>query len=75
MSTDAIRIDAHHHLWDLSVRDQPWTVDLPTLRRSFFMAELSPELAAHEIDGTVLVQTITVAEETPEFLALADKQA
>jgi predicted TIM-barrel fold metal-dependent hydrolase len=19
-----IRIDAHHHVWDLSVRDQPW---------------------------------------------------
>ena len=26
------RVDAHHHVWDLSVRDQPWTRDLPALR-------------------------------------------
>ncbi|MDQ1710486.1 MAG: hypothetical protein QOG49_1871, partial [Frankiaceae bacterium] len=22
-----MRVDAHHHLWDLRVRDQPWTAD------------------------------------------------
>jgi L-fuconolactonase len=72
MSTDTgCRIDAHHHLWDLSVRDQPWTESLPVLRRSFSMDDLVPELDAHDIDGTILVQTVTVAEETPEFLALA----
>jgi predicted TIM-barrel fold metal-dependent hydrolase len=20
-----MRIDAHHHVWDLTIRDQPWT--------------------------------------------------
>jgi L-fuconolactonase len=66
------RIDAHHHVWDLAVRDQPWTADLPTLRRSFSFDELRPQLRASGIDGTVVVQTITVAEETPELLALAE---
>lgn len=68
------RIDAHHHLWDLAVRDQPWTAGLPTLRRSFGVADLAPALAAHRIDATVLVQTVTVAEETPEMLALARRE-
>jgi L-fuconolactonase len=66
-----IRIDAHHHVWDLSVRDQPWTADLPVLRRSFDIDELTPQLATADIDGTVLVQTITDPAETPELLTLA----
>ncbi|MGW4476910.1 amidohydrolase family protein [Nonomuraea sp. NPDC004354] len=72
MSTEPRRVDAHHHVWDLAVRDQPWTAELPALRRSFHFDDLAPELAAHGVAGTVLVQTITVAEETPEFLALTD---
>src|SRR4051812_43061608 len=66
-----MRIDAHHHVWDLAVRDQPWTAGLPVLRRSFGLDDLRPELAAARIERTVLVQTVPVAEETPEFLALA----
>ncbi|MFC6704175.1 amidohydrolase family protein [Flexivirga alba] len=65
------RIDAHHHVWDLGVRDQPWTEALPPLRRSFLYAELAPSLTRHAIDGTVVVQTVCVPEETPELLALA----
>ena len=68
-----MRIDAHQHLWDLTVRDQPWTAELPVLRRSFAMSDLAPALDAHGIAGTILVQTVTVQEETPEFLALAAK--
>lgn len=64
-------VDAHHHLWDLEVRDQPWTTELPSLRRSFGLAELLPQLAAAGVDRTVLVQTVDVAEETPELLGLA----
>lgn len=65
------RIDAHHHVWDLEVRDQEWTRELPAIRRSFSFDELRPHLADHRIDGTVVVQTVAVAEETPELLALA----
>jgi L-fuconolactonase len=70
MSEFAARIDAHHHVWDLAVRDQPWTANLPTLRRAFTIDDLRPHLVAHSIAGTVVVQTITVPDETPELLAL-----
>lgn len=66
-----MRIDAHHHLWDLAVRPQPWTEGLPALRRSFGLDDLRPSLRRHAIDGTVLVQTVTEADETPELLAIA----
>ena len=66
-------VDAHHHVWDLSVRDQDWITgpELQPLRRDFTVTDLAPEARATGVDRTVLVQTITVAEETPEFLALA----
>jgi L-fuconolactonase len=70
----AVTVDAHHHVWDLSVRDQDWITgpELQPLRRDFTVTDLAPEARATGVDRTVLVQTITVAEETPEFLALAD---
>lgn len=67
-------VDAHHHVWDLSVRDQEW-LTLPehaAIRRDFGIADLVPQARAAGVGATVLVQTVTVAEETPEFLALAD---
>lgn len=66
--------DAHHHVWDLSVRDQDWITgpDLAPIRRSFALDDLAPEARAAGVRATVLVQTVTVAEETPEFLAIAD---
>ncbi|MEU3188227.1 amidohydrolase family protein [Streptomyces sp. NPDC006923] len=66
-----MRIDAHHHLWDLAVRDQPWTRDIPVLRRTFTAGELRPALDRHAIDATVVVAAMPVPEETPELLALA----
>ncbi len=66
-------MDAHHHVWDLTVRDQPWTADLPALRRSFSIDDLRPDLAANHIDRTVVVQTVCVPEETPELLELAHR--
>src|SRR4051794_25532169 len=64
------RIDAHHHLWDLAVRDQPWITgpELAPLRRSFSVEDLA---AVATVDATVVVQTVTVPEETPDLLALA----
>ncbi|MER7722696.1 amidohydrolase family protein [Streptomyces sp. NPDC096323] len=66
-------VDAHHHVWDLSVRDQDWITgdQLAPLRRDFTLADLEPEARANGVCATVLVQTVTLAEETPEFLALA----
>ncbi|MFD3519942.1 amidohydrolase family protein [Streptomyces sp. NPDC058653] len=65
-----MRIDAHHHLWNLTVRDQPWVHGLPELHRSFGPSELRPLLERHAVDATVVVQTVADAEETPELLAL-----
>ncbi|MCX4705233.1 amidohydrolase [Streptomyces sp. NBC_01373] len=64
-------VDAHHHVWDLSVRDQDWIDRGSPLRRDFTVEDLAPEAGAAGVDRTVLVQTVTVPEETPEFLALA----
>jgi L-fuconolactonase len=66
-------IDAHHHFWDLSVRDQDWITgpQMAPIRRSFSLADLRPSAQAAGVTATVLVQTVTVAEETPEMLALA----
>lgn len=66
-----MRIDAHHHVWDLTVRPQPWTAPFPVLARSYGLNDLRPALAACEVDATLVVQTVTVAEETPELLCLA----
>ncbi|PWI13908.1 amidohydrolase [Streptomyces sp. Act143] len=64
-------VDAHHHLWDLSVRDQDWIPEVSPIRRDFTVDDLAAEARAAGVGRTVLVQTVTVAEETPEFLALA----
>ncbi len=71
------RIDAHHHVWDLSVRDQGWITGpaMQSLRRTFSLAHLRPLAVGNGVTATVLVQTIPVAEETPELLALADDGA
>ncbi|GGL65318.1 amidohydrolase [Streptomyces fumigatiscleroticus] len=66
-------VDSHHHVWDLSVRDQDWITGpaLAPLRRDFTLADLEPQARAVGVGRTVLVQTVTVAQETPELLALA----
>ena len=66
-------IDAHHHVWDLTVRDQPWISGpgMAAIRRSFTLDDLRPAARAAGVGATVLVQTVTAAAETPEMLALA----
>ncbi|GGS20734.1 amidohydrolase [Streptomyces aureoverticillatus] len=70
--TEAI-VDAHHHVWDLDVRDQEWITGpaMAPIRRTFTTDDLAPHARAAGVGATVLVQTVTVPEETPEFLALA----
>jgi L-fuconolactonase len=67
------RIDAHHHLWDLSARQHGW-LDGPgmaAIRRDFTLQDLAGVTAANHIDRTILVQVLPDVEETAEFLALA----
>jgi L-fuconolactonase len=67
-------IDAHHHVWDLAVRQQPWLAasELAPIRRTFTLDDLRPAAATAGVTATILVQTVTVAAETPELLLLAD---
>jgi L-fuconolactonase len=66
-------IDAHHHIWDLRVRDQDWITgdDMAAIRRSFSVDDLRESARAAGVVATVLVQTVTVPAETPEMLAVA----
>ncbi|MFB7919099.1 amidohydrolase family protein [Streptomyces sp. NPDC056061] len=72
--TDRRIIDAHHHVWDLAVRPQPWITGeaLAPLACSFSADDLAPEARAAGVAATVVVQTVCVPEETPELLELAD---
>jgi L-fuconolactonase len=67
------RIDAHFHLWDLDVRPQGWTADLPVIDRTFTFDELAPQLDPVGVVGAILVETVNLPEETAELLALAAK--
>lgn len=67
------RVDAHHHVWDLAARAQPW-LELPgnePLLRNYSEADLRPLASAAGVTATVVVQTVTDPAETPELLALA----
>ncbi len=68
-------VDAHVHLWDLAVRDQPWTraPGFARIRRSFCVEDLEPVARAAEVTAAVLVQSVADEQETVELLALADR--
>ncbi|ONI81767.1 hypothetical protein ALI22I_36760 [Saccharothrix sp. ALI-22-I] len=60
-------VDAHHHVWDLAVRDQDWITDPPmgAIRRDFSVADLAAatDPLADSVVRTVLVQTVPVTSE------------
>ena len=68
-----MRIDSHHHIWDLEVRPQTWMKgdELKPISRTILMNELEPELEKGSIDYTVVVQTVPLVDETPELLDLS----
>ena len=68
-----IRIDAHHHVWELGRRPQAWLdgAGMAAIRRDFTLADFAPLTAAAGIDRTILVQVLPSPAETAEFLALA----
>jgi L-fuconolactonase len=68
-----MRIDSHHHIWDLSVRDQEWITGdaMQPIRKNFVISDLHDAISGSRIDKTVLVQTVTDYAETPELLAIA----
>ena len=71
-----MRIDSHHHIWNLSVRDQEWIAGeaMQPIRRNFSISDLEGVSAASRIDRTILVQTVTDYSETPELLDIAQSE-
>jgi L-fuconolactonase len=66
------RVDAHHHVWDLTVREQPWITDaMAPIRRTFGVDDLAPAAQAAGITATVVVQTVPDLNETVQLLDLA----
>ena len=68
-----MRIDSHHHLWDLAISPRPWLAGemLAGISRTFSMKDFYAERASAQIDQSILVQTISEYDEMKEFFAVA----
>ena len=60
-----IRVDAHHHVWQLDRGDYPWLEPRMSIYHDYTIEDLRPHLGG--IDGTVLIQAAPTEAET-EFL-------
>src|SRR5690349_13138600 len=71
--TPAARVDAHHHLWQVSTRRHDWLdgAETAAIRRDFTPADLR---AVAAVDATVLVQVLPDLDESVEFLATAARE-
>ncbi|WBO61977.1 amidohydrolase family protein [Streptomyces camelliae] len=75
-----VLIDAHHHLWDLDRRPQPWLDDptVASIRRTFTPGDLRATaiqpIAGRRLHSTVVVQCIPDVPETEDLLALAEQE-
>jgi L-fuconolactonase len=67
------KVDAHHHVWDLTVREQTWMIgpELDPIRRNYSIEDLAPLAAAADVASTVVVQTVSLLDETVELLEVA----
>ena len=71
-----MRIDAHHHLWEIARGDYGWlTPDLAPIYRDFTAQDLEPIRARHGIHATILVQAAPTEAETQYLLAIAARHA
>ena len=68
-----MRVDSHHHLWDLSIRPQEWMVGdgMEPVARNFNTDDLRAAIAGTKIEKTVLVHATTTYDETYELLEIA----
>ena len=68
-------IDAHVHLWDLAVRDQPWIPAASPIRRTFALDDLRAVVGETPVERVLLVQVVNDAGETADFLRVAAADA
>ncbi|WOX07472.1 amidohydrolase family protein [Streptomyces sp. N50] len=77
----SLLVDAHHHLWDLDQRPQPWLGEaaLAPIRRSFTLDDLRGQatrsIAGRSLGATVVVQCVPSLAETEDLLALAEEDS
>ncbi|WP_263375665.1 amidohydrolase family protein [Granulicella aggregans] len=65
-------IDSHHHLWRYTTEDYGWIgPQMQVLKRDFLPEDLSREMAAAQVHGSVAVQARQTIEETRWLLDLA----
>lgn len=70
----ARQIDSHHHLWRYNEHDYVWmSTAMSLLRRDYLPNELTINLEAAGIDGTVVVQARQSLEETRWLLGVASQ--
>jgi L-fuconolactonase len=68
-----VQIDAHQHYWHPQRGDYDWMpMDNEVLARPWLPADLRPELAAHGVTKTVMVQAAATVQETEYMLGIAD---
>lgn len=68
-----IKIDTHHHFWNLNKVEYPWlTPQAGILYRTYEPAELRPQIQAAGIDRTVLVQSANNVDDTISMLTQAE---
>lgn len=70
-----IRIDSHHHVWDLSRGDYAWIrpEDYPALLVDYAASDLKPHLDRYDIDGSVLIQAADTVAETEYMLSVGEE--
>jgi L-fuconolactonase len=68
------RVDAHHHIWDITTRVQPWmsAPGYEPMARSFTAADHAALALAAGVDASVVVQCVAEEAETLELLQVAD---
>ena len=64
-------IDAHHHLWDPSVRPQTWMDPKWPINRPFGTQDLRAAIDGTPVGATIVVQTEPSLDETVEMLEVA----
>ncbi|HEY2175388.1 MAG TPA: amidohydrolase family protein [Mycobacteriales bacterium] len=65
-------IDAHHHFWRYGRQHQAWrSHEHEVIARDFMPDDLSADLAAAGIDGSILVQSVDTEEENARLLDFA----
>jgi L-fuconolactonase len=71
-----MRIDGHQHFWRANRGDYHWMdSSVPILCRDYLPIDLSPHLAKHRIERTILVQAAQTVAETDFLLELAARHS